>query len=45
MDAKELLSAVKDIYLQKIQAVISSSKFNKAETPAAIQKAEHTKQM
>ena len=45
MDAKELLSAVKDIYLQKIQAVINSSKFNKAETPAAIQKAEHTKQM
>lgn len=45
MNSSELLSTIKDIYLQKINAVIDSSKFNKAETPAAIQKAADTKAM
>ncbi len=45
MNAEELLTTIKSIYLQKIQAVIDSSKFNKAETQAAIQKAEYTKSM
>lgn len=40
----ELISKVKDIYLKKIQAVINSSKFDKAETPSAIEKAKQTKE-
>lgn len=34
--AKELLDAVKDRYISKMEAAASSSKFDKAETPAAI---------
>jgi hypothetical protein len=41
----ELIQQVKSIYLSKIEKAINSSKFDKAETPAAIQKAAHTKEM
>ena len=34
--AKELLTAVKDRYINKMEAAAASSKFDKAETPAAI---------
>ena len=43
--ADEMLAKVRDIYLGKINNVIGSSKFNKASTPAAIQKAADTKKM
>lgn len=42
--ANDLLVTVKDIYLGKIQKAIDSSKYEKAETPAAIEKAEKTKE-
>ncbi len=44
-NAQELLSKIKDIYLQKIDKVINSSKFDKAETPDAQKKAKETKEM
>lgn len=44
-DANELISRIKDIYLGKIQKAIDSSKYEKAETPAAIEKAEKTKEL
>jgi hypothetical protein len=43
--AEELLNKIKAVYLDKINAVINSSKFDKAETPQAKRKAEETKQM
>lgn len=43
--ANDLLDTVSDIYLEKINSVINSSKFRKAETPEAKRKAEDTKQM
>lgn len=42
---EELIPKVKEIYLSKINAAINSSKYAKAETPAAIEKAKHTKEM
>jgi len=44
-NAAEMLSQIKDIYLGKIDAVINSSKFDKAASPDAVAKAEHTKEM
>ena len=44
-NADEILQSVKSSYLEKINKVINSSKFDKAETKAAIQKAEYTKKM
>ena len=41
----ELIDKVKEIYLGKIDKVIHSSKFDKAETPQAIEHAKHTKEM
>ncbi len=41
----DFLETIKNIYLEKINSVINSSKFNKAETPEAKRKAEDTKQM
>ena len=43
--AKELINTVSNIYLAKIDKAINSSKFDKAETPAAIKKAADTKAM
>ena len=43
--ANEILGSIKTIYLGKINKVIGSSKFDKAETEAAIQKADYTKKM
>jgi len=43
-DAEELIQTVRDIYVQKINAVINSSKFNKAEG-AAVAKAAKIKDM
>jgi hypothetical protein len=42
---EELIPQVKGIYLAKINAAINSSKYNKAETPQAIEHAKHTKEM
>jgi hypothetical protein len=42
---EELIPRVKEIYLGKINTAINSSKFAKAETPAAIEKAKYTKEM
>ena len=44
-DAQTLLTQVSKIYAQKLEAVISSSKFDKAATPAAEEKAKKTKLM
>ena len=43
--ANDMLKHIKSVYLDKINKVISSSKFDKAVTPDAIEKAEHTKHM
>jgi len=43
--AQELLNSIRTVYQSKIDAVINSSKFDKAESPAAKKKAEETKQM
>jgi hypothetical protein len=43
--SEELLNSIRTVYLKKIDSVITSSKFDKAETQAAKQKAEKTKQM
>ena len=43
--ADDLMLTVKDIYLKKINAVVNSSKFNKAQGQQMIDKAEQTKQM
>ena len=43
--ATELLQKVKNIYLAKIAKTAASSKFDKAATPMAIEKAQHTKEM
>jgi hypothetical protein len=43
--AQELLNSIRTVYQNKIDAVINSSKFDKAESPAAKKKAEETKQM
>jgi hypothetical protein len=43
--ANDLLHTIKTIYLFKIEKGINSSKFGKASTPLAIQKAEDTKKM
>lgn len=43
-DATHLIHAVKAIYLGKINTVIMSSKFDKAISPAAVEKAEKTKE-
>ena len=45
LDRPELIQTIKEIYLGKIHKTASSSKFDKAETPAAIEKAHHTKEM
>ena len=45
LDKPELAAKVKEIYLTKINAAINSSKYDKAETPHAIEKAKHTKEM
>jgi hypothetical protein len=42
---EELLEKIQEVYLSKIDKIISSSKFDKAETAAAKKKAEETKQM
>jgi hypothetical protein len=44
-NAQVLLQKIKQIYLGKIDKVVNSSKFDKAATPAAIEKAQHTKEM
>ena len=44
-NAVELLATIKEIYLNKINKVITSNKFDKAATPAAVEKAEQTKRM
>lgn len=44
IDDSELVGKVKDIYLKKIQAAINSSKFDKAATAGAIEKANKTKE-
>ena len=44
-NAQTLLTQVSKIYAQKLEAVISSSKFDKAATPAAEEKAKKTKLM
>lgn len=43
-EAWELMSTVKSIYLQKINTVIHSKKFEKAASPAAVEKARATKE-
>jgi len=43
--AQELLNTIRTVYQNKIDAVINSSKFDKAESPAARKKAEETKEM
>lgn len=43
--AQELVNTISSIYLAKIDKAINSSKFDKAETPAAIKKAADTKNM
>jgi hypothetical protein len=43
--AEEVVNTVSNIYLGKIDKAINSSKFDKAETPAAIKKAADTKAM
>jgi hypothetical protein len=43
--AKELLDAVKAIYIQKMETAASSSKFDKAETPAAKAAADKVKNL
>jgi hypothetical protein len=42
---QDLTQAIKEIYLNKINAVVNSSKFDKAETPAAKKKAAETKKL
>jgi hypothetical protein len=44
-DSNSLLTQIKSIYLDKIDKVINSPKFDKAATPAAVQKAEQTKEI
>jgi hypothetical protein len=44
-DSWELLQKIKAIYLGKIEKGIQSSKYDKAATPEAKEKAEHTKEM
>jgi GNAT superfamily N-acetyltransferase len=44
IDDNELVGKVKDIYLKKIQAAINSSKFDKAASAGAIEKANKTKE-
>lgn len=44
-NAIDILGKVKNIYLGKIDAAINSSKFDKAQSPAAIAKAQQTKEM
>lgn len=44
-DSNSMLGKIKSIYLDKIDAVINSSKFEKAATPEAIAKAQQTKEM
>lgn len=43
--AQDLLNSVRSVYLNKIDAVINSTKFDKAESPQAKQKAQETKKM
>jgi len=43
--ASDLIKNVKGVYLNKIEKVINSSKFEKAATPAAIEKANQTKEV
>lgn len=43
--AQELLARIKEYYLAKINAVITSTKFDKAATPEAVKKASDTKEM
>lgn len=43
--AQDLLNSVRSVYLNKIDAIINSSKFDKAESPQAKQKAQETKDM
>jgi hypothetical protein len=45
VDAQSLLKQIRSIYLGKINKAINSTKYAKAETPAAIKKAAHTKEM
>lgn len=45
LPAEQLINKVKSIYTNKIEEQISSSKFDKAESPAAKKKAEETKKM
>jgi hypothetical protein len=44
-DAKTMLARVAKVYADKLEAVINSSKFDKAATPAAVEKANKTKLM
>ena len=44
-NAAELIQQIKKIYLDKIDKAINSSKYDKAETVAAIEHAKHTKEM
>jgi hypothetical protein len=44
-NASELMDNVKNIYLGKIQKAIESSKYDKAQSPAAIEKAAKTKEL
>lgn len=44
-NAKTMLACVSKVYADKLEAVINSSKFDKAETPAAVEKANKTKLM
>jgi hypothetical protein len=43
--AEELISTIKNVYLNKIDKVIGSSKFDKATTPEAQALAEKTKKV
>lgn len=42
-DSNDMLRKIADVFRKKIDTIINSSKFDKAQTPAAIKKAEDTK--
>lgn len=44
-DYTTTINNISDIYQQKINNAISSSKYDKAQTPAAVEKAKHTKEL
>ena len=45
LNRPEIIEDAKRIYLEKISKVANSSKFDKAQTPQAVEKAEHTKEL